>query len=181
MGTTAQQWRFRTAVPADVAAVVRLVESAYRGDSSRVGWTTEADLLAGQRTDAREVADAVTDAGGVLTVAVDDEENLLGCCRLQWRRAVAYFGTFAVRPDLQGSGLGGALLAEGERRAAARGARTVEMTVIARRRDLIAWYERRGYSATGERRPFPYGDERFGVPLVDDLDFVVLSKALPST
>jgi len=174
-------WRFREAVPDDVAAVVRLVESAYRGDSSRAGWTTEADLLAGQRTDAREVAEAVTDAGGVLVLAVDDEGDPLGCCRLQRRGETAYFGTFAVRPDLQACGLGGSLLAESERRAAGWRARTVEMTVIARRADLIAWYERRGYATTGERRPFPYGDERFGVPLVDDLEFVVLTKALPLT
>src|SRR4051794_13241714 len=42
---------FREAGPADLGAIVALVESAYRGESSRAGWTTEADLLDGQRTD----------------------------------------------------------------------------------------------------------------------------------
>ena len=52
------------------------------------------------------------------------------------------------------------------------------MTVIAQRAELIAWYERRGYARTGEARPFPYGDPRFGEPRRDDLSFLVLEKPL---
>jgi len=170
---------FRTALSGDVAAIVGLVESAYRGDSSRAGWTTEADLLDGQRTDAAAVADIViaTDRE-VLLAYVDDE--LIACCELHARDGgTAYFGMFAVVPTKQGGGIGAQVLAEAERIAAANwDAPVMEMTVIAQRRELIEWYERKGYTRTGETRPFPHGDERFGLPRRDDLEFVVLAKSL---
>ncbi len=161
----------RPAAPEDVAAVVELVESAYRGESSRAGWTTEADLLDGQRTDPDEVAEALCD----LTVA-EREGDVVGCCALVPREDHGYFGMFAVRPGLQGSGVGSALLEHAEQRAAALGLTRVDMTVLSTRAELIAYYLRRGYVDTGERRPFPYGEERFGRPRRDDLEFVVLSK-----
>ena len=171
---------FRDAVPADVPAVVALVQSAYRGDDSRIGWTTEADLLDDQRTDAAAVMEIVEDPQSRLLLAVEPDGTVLACAHLQRKDATtAYFGSFAVRPDRQGGGTGRAMLAEAERRAAAEwSSRGVEMTVIAQREDLIAWYERRGYSRTDETRPFPYGDERFGRPRRDDLVFVVLRKTL---
>lgn len=163
----------RRATAADVDAVVALVESAYRGDSSRAGWTTEADLLDGQRTDADEVRAVLDD----LVVAEEDGE-LVGCCTLIPREDHAYFGMFAVRPGLQGGGVGSRLLAAAEDLAAEHGAKRVEMTVISSRRELVDFYLRRGYVDTGEARPFPYGDPRFGVPRRDDLVFTVLTKDL---
>lgn len=165
--------RIRPARADDVDAVVALVESAYRGESSRAGWTTEADLLDGQRTDADEVASVLPD----LLLAVDGED-LVGCCVLACKEAVGYFGMFAVRPVLQGGGVGTALLTAAEDRARAHGLPAVEMTVLSSRAELIAYYLRRGYAETGETRPFPYGDERFGRPRTDDLAFVVLRKPL---
>ncbi|MTE21967.1 GNAT family N-acetyltransferase [Streptomyces sp. TRM43335] len=175
--------RFRVAREEDVPALVALVESAYRGESSRAGWTTEADLLDGQRTDPEGVADVIRAPDSVLMVAERDGEPV-ACCQLERRTGdagepVAYFGMFAVRPVLQGGGLGRTVLAEAERRARAEwGAREMHMTVITAREDLIAWYERRGYVRTGERSPFPYGDERFGVPRRPDLEFELLVKPL---
>ena len=163
----------RPATLDDVDAVVALVESAYRGESSRAGWTTEADLLDGQRTDAREVAEVLPDT----LVAVEGGE-LVGSCVLAHKGDVGYFGMFAVRPTLQGRGVGSALLTAAEHRAKELGLPFVEMTVLSGRRELIAYYERRGYADTGERRPFPYGDERFGLPRTDDLEFAVLRKRL---
>lgn len=170
----------RAANAADVAAVVDLVESAYRGDASRAGWTTEADLLDGQRTDADVVSAAVASDSSVLLVAVAEDGNLLACGQLEPQGdAVCYFGMFAVRPTLQGGGVGRDLLADAESYARDRlASTTMQMTVIAQRSELIAWYERRGYRRTGETRPFPYGDERFGLPRRDDLHFVVLEKSL---
>lgn len=170
---------FRDATLADVDEIVQLVESAYRGETSKAGWTTEADLLAGQRTDAAAVRDLVEAPDARLLLAVDGDA-LLACCQLERRGAdAAYFGMFAVRPGLQGGGLGKLVLAEAERLARDEWrASLMRMTVIAQRRELIAWYERRGYRATGETRPFPYGDERFGLPRRDDLHFVVLAKSL---
>ncbi|OEJ97368.1 GNAT family N-acetyltransferase [Streptomyces thermolilacinus] len=169
---------YRDAVEADVPALVALVESAYRGDASRAGWTTEADILDGRRTDPDGVREVITTPGSRL-VAVERDGELVACCQLERRGDAAYFGMFAVRPGLQGGGLGRRVLAEAERMAREEwGAREMHMTVISVRDELIAWYERRGYRRTGRMTPFPYGDERFGVPRRDDLRFELLVKEL---
>jgi ribosomal protein S18 acetylase RimI-like enzyme len=169
---------FRAADAADVPAIVDLVQSAYRGDRSRTGWTTEADLLDGQRTDAGMVADAIGDPAGTVLVA-EAGGAPVACCQVERRDGHAYFGMFAVDPDRQGAGLGAALLAEAERHARAEwGAAELRMTVIVQREELIAWYVRRGYRRTGELSAFPYGDERFGRPRRADLAFETLVKPL---
>ncbi|WP_314173520.1 GNAT family N-acetyltransferase [Streptomyces winkii] len=169
---------FRIAAHDDIDALVALLESAYRGDSSRAGWTTEADLLEGQRTDPEGVGAVVAGSGSIM-LAVERAGSLVACCQLERRGEAAYFGMFAVRPELQGAGLGKAVLAEAERTVAAEwGSREMHMTVIRQREDLIAWYERRGYTRTGKLTPFPYGDERFGIPQREDLAFELLVKTL---
>lgn len=169
---------FRTADEPDIPAIVELVESAYRGEASRAGWTTEADLLHGQRTDPRAVAEVIADPHGRMLLAEQDGE-LVACCHLEDREGHAYFGMFAVRPTQQGGGVGKAVLAEAERVAREEWhAAEMHMTVISQRDDLIAWYERRGYERTGKAIPFPYGDERFGIPQRDDLEFELLVKRL---
>lgn len=160
---------FRSARPDDVPDLVSVINDAYRREG---GWTTEAHLLDGQRTDATAVLDVLD------TLIVAEDEQLLGCCALSLVDGHGYFGTFAVRRDLQGSGVGAALLAEAERRAGQAGAAYVEMTVLSARAELLAFYFRRGYVATGAREPFPYGDERLGLPRTDDLEFLVLRKTL---
>jgi len=169
---------FRLATPADVAAIVPLVESAYRGDVSRKGWTTEADLLDGQRTDPVGVAELITKPGSCMLLAERDGA-LLACANLEKRGDAGYFGMFSVRPDLQGAGIGRATLAEAERIARDDWhCGEMHMTVISVRDELIAWYERRGYKRTGIYSPFPYGDARFGLPKRDDLRFELLVKPL---
>ncbi|MGI5256629.1 GNAT family N-acetyltransferase [Streptomyces angustmyceticus] len=169
---------FRTAHDADIPGLVDLIESAYRGDTSRAGWTTEADLLEGQRTDPDGVAAVVRAESGRLLVAERDGA-LIACCQLEHRGDHVYFGMFAVRPQLQGGGLGKVIIAEAERTAQDLwGAREMRMTVIRQRDELIAWYERRGYRRTGQLTPFPYGDERFGIPQRADLEFELLVKPL---
>lgn len=170
---------FRPAGPDDVPDIVALVESAYRGEASRVGWTTEADLLGGQRTDEAAVR-AIVDSPNTLMLLAEVDVTLVGCCQVERRDGgVCYFGSFAVRPDRQGAGLGHAILEAAEQLARREwNCRWMELTVIAQRAELIAWYERRGYAATGESRPFPYGDARFGLPKRDDLSFTVLRKDL---
>jgi GNAT superfamily N-acetyltransferase len=172
-------FRFARDDDAEVDAVVALVESAYRGDASREGWTTEADLLGGQRTDPDAVRTLLrSGSGGGVLLAFDGTE-LMGCCHIEpGPDDSAYFGMFAVRPKRQGRGVGKALVRRAEEQARQWGAASVTMTVIRQREDLIAWYGRLGYQPTGERRPFPYGDLRYGEPRRDDLEFVVLSRSL---
>lgn len=175
--------RFREAGAGDVPALVALVNSAYRGEPSRAGWTTEADLLDGQRTDVATLAEEMMSGPVELVVAeralCDGELQAVGCFRLEPRgQGDGYLGMITVRPDLQGSGLGKALIAEAERLGRERGWASLEMTVIAQRDELLEFYRRRGYEPTGEREPFPVEDERFGVPKVDGLEFVVLRKQL---
>ncbi|GAA1006612.1 MULTISPECIES: GNAT family N-acetyltransferase [Streptomyces] len=169
---------FRDASDADVDTLVRLIQSAYRGDASRAGWTTEADILEGQRTDREGVLEVIKSPGSRLLMAERDG-RVVACCQLERRDDHAYFGMFAVSPGLQGAGLGKAVLAEAERLVQEEwGAREMHMTVITVREELIAWYERRGYRRTGKTSPFPYGDERFGIPQRDDLEFELLVKEL---
>ena len=171
---------FRAAVNGDVPALVGLVNSCYRGESSRQGWTTEADFLDGQRMDADTMSELLGRTNTLVLVG-ESEGEAVTCCELQRSVNGAYFGMFAVRPDLQGAGLGRIVLAEAERMAAQEwGCRLMRMKVLKQRPELIAWYERRGYTNTGKTEPFPYGDENFGLPKRDDLAFVELTRELPA-
>ena len=163
----------------DVDVVLALIESAYRGESSRVGWTTEADFIDGSRTDAATLLALIAPPDRELLIAVAGDGALLACCHVENRGGVAYFGMFAVRPQLQGGGIGGFVLGHAESLARdAWHARLMEMHVIDLREELIAWYERRGYRRTGETQPFPYGERRSGKPRRPDLRFAVLVKEL---
>lgn len=170
--------RFRSATAADVGTIVSLVESAYRGDISRQGWTTEADFLDGQRTDPVGVGAIIAKPGSRVLLG-ELAGQLLACCHLEKQGDACYFGMFSVQPEQQGGGTGKQMLAEAERIARDEWKCTrMEMTVISIRDELVAWYERRGYRRTGVYKPFPYGDERFGIPKRDDLRFELLEKSL---
>lgn len=169
---------FRLATLADIPAIEKLVTSAYRGDASRAGWTTEADLLDGQRVDPVGIGEVIEKSGSLVILAARGV-LLLACCHIEKQGDACYFGMFAVDPTLQGGGVGKLVMAEAERVAKDDfGCTRMEMTVISVRDELIAWYERRGYRRTGKCKPFPYGDERFGIPKRDDLKFELLVKTL---
>ena len=169
---------FRAATAADIDAIVALVESAYRGDASKRGWTTEADFLGGRRTGADDVV-ACLERERSRIVLAERDGGLLACAHVAEEDGAGYFGMFSVKPDLQGGGIGKHVLAEAERIARDDWKLpAMRMTVIDIRDELIAFYERRGYRRTGIKKPFPYGDERFGLPTRDDLRFEVLEKVL---
>jgi GNAT superfamily N-acetyltransferase len=171
---------YRLATADEASELTALVRSAYRGDESRAGWTTEADLLADERIDVEQMRDKIARAEAAVLTIRDPDENLVACCEVVDRGAgLAYFGMFAVRPTLQSAGIGGQVLAAAERYASERwDARRMEMTVIGQREDLIAWYLRRGYTRTDEHRPFPYDELVNGEARRDDLYFTVLVKDL---
>jgi ribosomal protein S18 acetylase RimI-like enzyme len=170
---------FRCATAADVDAIVALVNSAYRGESSRAGWTTEADILGGQRTDAQEISRLIAEEGSAILLCLRAGE-IIGSAHVErMDTATAYMGMLVIRPVLQGQGLGRCLMDEAERFVRAEwGAARMQMQVITLRHELIAYYERRGYLRTGETKPFPATDPRFGLPKVEELTFEVLEKTL---
>jgi predicted N-acetyltransferase YhbS len=168
----------RQATLGDVSQLHALIESAYRGDSARAGWTHEADLLGGQRTDEKALTAIMSDPLSAILIAEDG--GLRGCVQIVLTSTgLGYLGLLAVSPVVQAGGIGSRLIAAAETTLASKfAAIRIEMTVIKRRAELIGYYERRGYAKTGEVRPFPYDDERSGIAQSDDLDFVVLEKTL---
>ena len=169
---------FRAATTADIHAVVALVESAYRGDSSRAGWTTEADFLDGRRTGLEDIEAILTSAQSRMLLG-ERNGSLVACAHVAVEDGAGYFGMFSVDPKQQGGGIGKTMLAEAERVAREEwGMATMRMTVIDIRDELIAYYERRGYRRTGIKKPFPYDDNNFGLPKRGDLRFEVLDKSL---
>lgn len=171
------EYRIARSDPAEISNIVSLVNSAYRGDTSRRGWTTEADFLDGQRTDAVEIAELIGTPGSLMLLAFLDGQ-LSGCMHLQQQDSAALLGMFVIDPRLQGRGLGKQFLAHAESMVqSAWQCRQMRMTVISLRDELITYYGRRGYRRTGRFMPFP-DDTRFGIPKVENLRFEVLEKCL---
>lgn len=173
----------RDATVADIDELSALVNSAYRGESSHLGWTTEADLLEGQRTDGEDLRRHIQDPEHVI-MCVSEVENgpILACVLLELKARPegknSYLGMLTVKPSLQTKGIGKFLMGAAEDRARRFGARSMLLGVIQVRETLIAWYERRGYKKTGLTKPFPYGNLQFGKPKRDDLYFVFFEKSL---
>lgn len=165
-------FEIRPATKADLSALHRVIERAYRGDSAKLGWTHEADLLSGTRTDMATLEAIVADPAQLL-LAVLEGEAPLGCVNVADRGGgIAYLGLLCIEPTRQGEHLGRRLIAAAEAHARdAFGCKTIEMTVIDKRRELIAYYERRGWEVTGEKRDFP-------IPLDPPFFMDVLAKPL---
>lgn len=166
----------RPAQWADAPHLNQLVNSAYRGETSRQGWTTEADLLEGTRIDEAAIRDLIVRPDTTILTCWE-EGALLGCVELRAAEGKLYLGMLSVRPDMQGKGLGKKLLAAAEVHARSLNISVIFMTVISVRDELIAWYVRHGYRLTGERKPFVMPDTRWGIPKMK-LEFVVLEKAV---
>lgn len=162
----------RPAAPADLLALHPVIERAYRGETARQGWTHEADLIEGPRTNLATLTAIVEDPAQVLLSAWEGE-TALGCVNVADRgHGTAYLGLLCIEPLRQAGGLGRQLIAAAEAYARdAFGCTRIEMTVIEERRKLIDYYLRRGYAETGERRDFP-------IPLDPPLFMTVLAKKL---
>lgn len=162
--------------PADATALDNLVNSAYRGDSSRQGWTTEANLLDGGRTDAKAIEEIIREPNHTILKYEEDNE-LRGCMELRQDGNRLYLGMLSVKPHLQGKGIGKKLLLAAEKEARKQGCVAIHMTVISIRQELIDWYVRHGYRDTGTRKPFLINDPRFGLPK-GKLEFAILEKEI---
>ena len=172
---------FHPAAEADIDELVTFVNKAYRGKSSEVGWASEAKVIAGQRIDSSMLAGMLSK--GTLTILLMRDQPhgpLAGCVSIERTpgSTVGYLSMLSIDPQRQAEGLGRTLLSKAEGDLQAQGATRVRITVIWLRHTLIEWYERRGYRLTGEQEPFPYGDQRFGLPLRDDLYFLAMEKPL---
>ena len=160
----------------DVPALVKLVNSAYRGEGSKQGWTTEADLLDGLRADDTLLSEMINQPGAVILKCESGESGIIGCVNLQQQSGKLYLGMLTVSPAMQAHGIGKQMLAAAEEYAHQHHCKGIVMTVISVRGELIAWYERHGYVKTGETKPFP-AEERFGIPK-QHLEFIVLEKII---
>ena len=160
----------------DVSSLNQLINSAYRGESSKKGWTTEANLLTGLRTTENELAAII--ANPVNTILKFTDNNIIiGCVLLIEKEQQLYLGMLTVSPELQNSGVGKKLLQQAEIHAKKVGLPKIVMTVISVRKELIAWYKRNGYSGTGAREPLPASE--FHIPIVEEpLEFIVLEKRI---
>jgi ribosomal protein S18 acetylase RimI-like enzyme len=159
----------------DSSAITNLLNSAYRGESSKQGWTTEAHLIAGNvRTNETSVKEVMGQEGSVMLKYTDKESQLMGCVNLQQHGDKIYLGMLSVAPQLQGAGIGKKLLQAAEEYTLQLHGKAVYMTVISVRTELINWYERYGYKDTGERKPF-VEDDVSGTHL-QPLEFMVMEK-----
>lgn len=161
----------------DIEQVIQLVNSAYRGESSKFGWTTEADLLDGLRTDNEEIMRLLADDGSIILVC-KAEEKVLGSVHLQYMDDCVEIGMFAVWPQRQGLGIGKQLLHQAELMASQTWPiKRLQMAVISCRHELLAFYNRRGYHDNGGSKPFPV-NPLLWTPKVQNLEFTLLEKML---
>lgn len=174
--------KLTVASDADVAAVVSLINLAFRGRGEDAGWSIKEEYIQGTRiTEDLLREDMAAKPHATLLLWRQAGKSLFGCVWMEPKHdGVWYLGSLAVDPRQQKAGLGRKLLEAAEHWAKERGATEIRMTVVHLRTALIEWYKRRGYVLTGETKPFPYGDTRYGVPTRDDLYFVVLQKPLSS-
>lgn len=166
------------AQPGDQFELNELVNSAYRGESSKKGWTTEADLLDGQRSDPAGLEKDILNPNIQIFKAVLNKE-ITACVKLQKKDDHLFLSMLTSKPNLQNQGIGKTLLLFCENYAIENQIFKIRMFVISIRSELISWYLSKGYRPTGENEAFPYGDERFGIPKRSDLEFIVLEKKLP--
>ena len=161
----------------DIPALLALVNSAYRGETAKKGWTHEADLIAGEvRTDEASILKMINTDGAVFLTCRDENHTLVGCVYLQNNKGRLYLGMFAVNPELQAKGIGKRLLIAATDHAIQQDCHSIYMTVISLRHQLIEWYERHGFQKTGVTEPFP-NDQRYGIPR-KELVFVELEKEI---
>lgn len=161
----------------DIPSLNKLVNSAYRGESSRKGWTTEADLLDGTRTDENAIKAFFAEPSSTILKFMDEKGKIIGCVRLLKHGSQLYLGMFAVDPGVQNKGVGKKILIAAEEEARKQNCKSIDMTVISERTELIDWYKRNGYREVGDKKPMVFDNPSGGIPK-RDLYFITLEKIL---
>ena len=160
----------------NVSQLNTLINSAYRGESSKKGWTTETNILDGLRTTEEELSETILNPKNTV-LKFTDNNQIIGCVLLVEKEQELYLGMLTVSPELQNSGVGKKLLQQAELHALELGLPKIIMTVISVRNELIAWYKRNGYEDTGVREPFPASDVH--IPISEEpLEFIVMEKII---
>ncbi len=165
------------ATTSDIMELNQLINSAYRGDEAKKGWTNEAHLLTGIRIDKKELS-RILNSKSSFFLKYTEEKIIKACVFLEKENSVLYLGMLSVMPELQGKGIGKQLLKAAEINAHQLGCSKIYMTVISVRYELIDWYKRHGYIDTGIKKPFP-GEDR-DILVQTPLEFIVLEKKLNS-
>jgi ribosomal protein S18 acetylase RimI-like enzyme len=163
------------ATTSDIPDLLALLNSAYRGEVSKQGWTTEANLIAGDvRTDAQTLAGLMASDGVVFLKFLNANKQISGCVNLQQQSGKVYLGMFSVSPAQQGGGIGKRILLAAEEYARNNNCSAIYMHVITDRKELIAWYMRRGYVDSGKRIDFK--EDGLTGKHLKALQFMVLEK-----
>ncbi|MBA2499345.1 MAG: GNAT family N-acetyltransferase [Chitinophagaceae bacterium] len=166
----------RQATVFDIPALEKLVNSAFRGESSRLGWTTEADLLDGIRIDKDSLHDMIKTPDAVILNYYGEEQTLVACVFLKKQETNLYLGMLTVAPSQQNKGIGKMLMLAAESYALSHNCNIITMNVLNNREELTDWYVRQGFYFTGETKEFP-NDKRFGIPK-KELLFHIMQKDL---
>lgn len=166
--------QFKTATIEDAQAITILVNSAYRPTDDIKGWTHESELISGERTHVEQVSRLFRDNSYVL-VAVEND-HIVSCVHLDIDGSSAHIGMLATHPELQGLGCGKQMLSYAEGFASKNfSVRKYVMNVLLARKELLAFYIRRGYIATGLTYEYPIS-ANVGSPKVTNLQVGVLEK-----
>ncbi len=190
--------------PPEAATVASFVNTAYRGELAKSGWTSEAHFIKGQRTDEQSIIDFLRQPNHWMlqlyqnsqrvavvqlqetTIELPELADKAGTEELPSSESSLHsqimsqimLGMLTVHPTIQNRGFGKKLLEISESFAREKGYTQMLMTVITIRESLIAYYLRRGYQCSKKHSPFPYGQAQFGLPEREDLQFVYLFKNL---
>lgn len=165
-----------TATTTDIPSLNNLINSAYRGETSKKGWTTEEHLLGGTRTDEANLSELLLKENATI-LKYTENNQIIGSVYLEKQDEKLYLGMLTVSPELQGGGIGKKLMQAAENFAQKAQLKKISMTVISVRKELIEYYERRGYKNTGETKPFSMNDPKFGLPK-QDLEFIIMEKEI---
>ena len=162
----------------DVKELNNLVNSAYRGEESKKGWTTEAEILDGIRIDEKALELLLAKPEVTILKLTDQSGKIVGTVCLEVKSHELYLGMFAVSPLAQGNGIGKSLLMAAEHHAIENNCAKIIISVISSRVELVNWYSRHGYVPTGDSIAFEEIEGRFGDPKVSAIRLIEMEKVL---